>query len=175
MGDHAGEGANAIFRRKKKDIEHTGKTFWLIHSTKAKPVQVQAMCQGALAYAIFVEPATLGGARPTSESDAAREFSHDKGKWHCLPKSLTPVTGKLDAAATALVFDKISTDVSGNLDLWEYGEFPAQRPIRFILGCSTTCALRMDTKSHPDRMKSRERRIVAVARLAAPYCVWVRR
>ena len=132
MGDHAGEDADAIFTRKKNDITRTGKTFWLMRSPKARPAQVQGICKTIPAYTIFVESATKGGARPT-------------------------------------------TDVSGTLDLWNYGEFSdIQKPLKFILGCSTVCAVRNDTKAHLEKMKSRYRGIVAVARLADPYCVWIR-
>lgn len=175
MGDHAGEGVDAIFNRKKEDIARTGKTFWLMRSPKARPAHVQGICTTVPAYTIFVEPATKGGARPTIEGDAAKEYSDDGVLWHQLPKGLSPVTGKLDTGATALVFDVMTTDVSGTLDLWGYGELSdINRPLRFILGCSTVCAVRKDMKSHPERMKSRYRGIVAVAQLAHPYCVWVR-
>lgn len=175
MGDHAGEGADAIFNRKASDIARTGLTFWLMRSPKARPPQVQAICRPFPAYTIFVEPATKGGARPTTTEDAAKEYSNDRVQWHQLPKDLTPVTGKLDTGATALVFDRLTTDVSETLDLWDYGEaFDIVMPLRFILGCSTVCAVRKDTESHPAKMKSRYRGIVAVARLAEPYCVWIR-
>ena len=96
MGDHAGEGADTIFDRKKADIERMGKTFWLIRSPKARPAQVQGICKIIPAYALFVEPATKGGARPTIEDDMANEYSDDGVLWHRLPKGLSPVTGKLD-------------------------------------------------------------------------------
>ncbi len=175
MGDHAGEGADEIFNRKKADIHRVGKTFCLIRSSKARPDQVQGMCATIPAYTIFVEPATKGGARPTMAEDAAKEYSYDRALWHRLPEDLSPVTGKLDAGATALVFDMMTTDVSGTLDLWEYGELSeTPKPLRFVLGCSTVCSVRKDTKSHLEKMKSRYRGIVAVARLADPFCVWVR-
>jgi hypothetical protein len=175
MGDHAGEGADEIFNRKKADIKRLGKTFWLMRSPKARPDQVQGMCATIPAFTIFVEPATKGGARPTLAEDAAKEYSYDRALWHRLPEGLSPVTGKLDAGATALVFDMMTTDVSGSLDLWEYGELlETPKPLRFVLGCSTVCSVRKDTKSHPEKMKSRYRGIVAVARLADPFCVWVR-
>ena len=175
MGDHAGEGADEIFNRKKADINRLDKTFWLMRSSKARPAQVQGMCATILSYTIFVEPATKGGARPTMAEDAAKEYSDDRVLWHRLPEGLSPVTGKLDAGATALVFDMMTTDVSGTLDLWEYGELSeTPKPLRFVLGCSTVCSVRKDTKSHPEKMKSRYRGIVAVARLADPFCVWVR-
>jgi hypothetical protein len=174
MGDHAGEGTDAIFDRKEADIERTGVTFWLMRSPKSRPPQVQGICRPIPAYAIFVEPATKGGARPTTEENAAREYSEDRILWRKL-KGLSPVTGKLDAGATALVFDMMTTDVSGALDLWDYGEASdIDKPLRFILGCSTVCAVRKDMKSHPEKMKSRYHGILAVARLAGPYCVWIR-
>lgn len=58
MGDHAGEGVDAILKRKIADIGRVGKTFWLMRSPKAQPAQVQKMCRAAPAYVIFVAPAT---------------------------------------------------------------------------------------------------------------------
>jgi hypothetical protein len=175
MGDHAGEGVDSIFNRKKADIERTGKTFWFMRSSKAQPRHVQRICARVPGYTIFVKPATKGGARPTTKEDAAKEYSDDGIQWHRFPNGLSPVTGKLGSGATALVFDLMTTDLSGTLDLWDYGELSViNKPLRFILGCSTVCAFRKDTRSHPDKMKSRYRGIVAIARLAHPYCVWVR-
>lgn len=88
---------------------------------------------------------------------------------------MSRVTGKLNTGATALVFDLMTVDVSASLDLWDYvAATDVIKPLRFILGRSTVCAVRKDTKSLPGRMKSRYRGIVAVARLADPHCVWVR-
>ena len=124
---------------------------------------------------MFVAPSAKGGARPTTEEHVAKEYSENRVVWHQLPIGLGPVIGKLDNGTTALVFDMVQTGVGGTLDLWDYGELSeSSKPLRFILGCSTVCAIRKDTKSHPGRMKSRFRGVVAVARLAAPYCVWVR-
>jgi hypothetical protein len=175
MGDHAGEDSNAIFKRKKADIGRLGVTYWLMRSPKARPPQVQEICRSFPTYTIFVEPATKGGARPTIIEDEAREYSDDGVLWHPLPKGLSRVTGKLDAGSTALVFDTMTIDVSAALDLWDYCEVSnIHKPLRFILGCSTVCAVRKDTKSLPGKMKSRYRAIVAVARFAVPYCVWIR-
>ena len=175
IGDHAGEGTDAIFNRKIDDINRLGKTFWLMRSPKARPSQVQGICKAAPSYIIFVEPATKGGARPTKEQDAAKEYSCDRVSWSLLPKELSPVTGKLDRGAGALVFNEMTTNVTGSLDLWGYADFSDIRePIRFILGCSTVCAIKKDMTLHPRRTKSRYRSIVAVAGLAEPYCVWLR-
>jgi hypothetical protein len=175
MGDHAGEAVDAIFHRKATDIERTGKTFWLMKSPKARPAQVQALCKKIPTYTIFVEPATRGGARPTTREDASKEYFEDGREWYRLPEGISPVTGKIDTSAAALVFDMMTIPVNGALDLWSYGDFSdTQKPLKFILGCSTLCAIRKDMTPHPERMKSRYRGIVAVARLAEPYCVWLR-
>jgi len=175
MGDHAGEAVDAIFSRKTADINRIGKTFWLMKSPKARPAQVQEICKPSPAYIIFVEPATKGGARPTTTEDAAKEYSPDGQSWHPIPEGLSPVTGKLDRGAAALVFDVMTTVVSGTLDLWSYADFSdVQKPMKFILGCSTACAIKKDMTPHPGRMKSRYRGIVSVARLAKPYCVSLR-
>jgi len=175
MGDHAGEDIDAIIFRKAADIDQIGKTFWLVRSPKTRPAQVQEICRLSPVYMIFVEPATKGGARPTKAEDAAKQYSADGQTWRPIPKGLSPVTGKLDKGVAALVVDMMTTVVCGTLDLWGYADFSNERkPIKFILGCSTACAIKKDMTSHPGRMKSRYRGIVAVARLTEPYCVSLR-
>lgn len=175
MGEHAGEGIDAIFKRKIADIGRVGKSFWLMKSPKARPDQVQEMCRASSAYVIFVAPATKGGARPTIAEDSAREYSENREVWHPLPNGLSPVTGKLDTRTAALVFDMLTTSVNTTLDLWDYADFTdTKKPVKLILGCSTVCAVRKDMRLHSDKLKSRYREVVAVARLAASYCAWVR-
>jgi hypothetical protein len=175
MGAHAGEDADTIFGRKIKDCDTVGRTFWVAKSAKARPAQVQAVCRSGRGFVIFVEPASPAGARPATESDPAAEHSPDRVNWHPLPSGLGPVTGQIDDSATALVFDRLATDVAGTIDLWTYADGAnPDMPLKFILGLSTACALRKDTSEHPERMKSRYRRVAAVARLAEPYCVWLR-
>jgi hypothetical protein len=176
MGDHAGESTDEIFQRKEKDIERVGKTFWLVRSPKARPLQVQELCKtDTVVYMIFIAPAAKGGASPTTSANPAREYSDDRVIWHRFPSDLSPVTGKLGAGASALVFDTLSRNVPGTLDLWGYAEaLDTKKPLTFILGCSTVCAIRKDTSSYPEKLKSRYREIVAVARVVDPYCVWLR-
>jgi len=175
MGAHADEDADTIFGRKMEDCRIVGRIFWVAKSAKARPAQVQAMCRSGLRYAIFVEPATPGGARPTTECDLAAEYSPDGVTWSALPDGLGPVTGQIDRHAAALVFDRLATDVGGAIDLWEYADGAnPDMPLKFRLGLSTVCAVRSDMSAHPGRMKSRRRRVIAVARLAQPYCVWLR-
>jgi len=175
MGAHAGEGADSIFTRKTEDIGLVGRTFWLERSPKARPVQVQEMCGISTAYVMFVAPATKAGARPTIKRDCAKEFSEDLRVWHPFPDGLSLVTGKLDSCSAALVLDKLTLSSNKTLDLWDYADFAdTNRPVSLMLGCSTVCAVRKDMRSHPDKLKSRYRKVIAVAKLTAPYCVWVR-
>jgi len=175
MGAHAGEDASAIFSRKMSDCTEIGRTFWVAKSAKARPAEVQTLCNSSHGYVIFIEPATPGGARPTRESDSATAYSPDRATWRPLPTGIGPVTGQMDASATALVFNELATDVDCSLDLWGYADgADPDNPLKFMLGLSTACAVRKDMSMHPNRMKSRYRRIMAVARLADPYCVWVR-
>jgi len=176
MGAHAGEESNEIFSRKIEDIERVNRTFWLIKSPKAKPELVQKLCYPNSAYAVFIEPATKNGARPATCEQQATSFSENGLTWNPLPKGLGPVTGKLDSKAYALVFDQMETiHESTEIDLWNYADFSfPEKPLRLIIGCSTICATKKEMKEHPEKLKSRFRRIVAVGRLAAPFCVWVR-
>jgi hypothetical protein len=175
MGGHAGEGVDAIFKRKMDDVAAVGRTFWVARSPKARPGQVQKLCAAERGYVIFVEPATAGGARPTTVSDSASECSGDRVKWLPLPQGIGLVTGKLDDAATAFVFDQLTTNAGRVFDLWQYADASGKgSPVRFILGRSTVCAVRADMSANPRRMKSRYRAVVAVARLAEPYAVWLR-
>lgn len=175
MGDHAGEGVAAIFRRKIADIQKAELTFWLVKSPKAKPTSVQHLCADHPTHVLFVAPASAGGARPTEVDEKAVEYSVDGKRWCALPAGLGPVTGKLDPRAYALVFDTLEIVDDGTADLWRYADFAEPgTPIKMILGCSTVCATKKDMTSHPGKLKSRFRRILAVARTVAPHCVFVR-
>ena len=179
MGPHAGEGENEIFKRKMSDIEVVGRTFWLIKSHKAKPNMVQAICEqaqkeGHNVPCIFIQPSA--GSTPTKTSDSAKKFSADNLVWSVLPSGLSPVTGKIDSRAYALIFNRLQLK-QGDLDLWDYANFfkPSQ-PLKIMQGGSTLCALRKDTSSLPDteKIKSRFRRIVAVGNMQEPYAVWLK-
>jgi hypothetical protein len=175
MGAHAGEDADVIFGRKIEDCDKVGRTFWVAKSAKARPGQVQSLCSTGRGYVVFVEPASPGGARPTTGSDSASEYSPDRAAWLALPDGIGPVTGQMDNSAAGLVFDLLTTDVNGAVDLWSYADAAdSGQPVRFTLGLSTACAVRKDMSAHPRRMKSRYRRVVAVGRLAEPYCAWLR-
>jgi len=172
MGAHAGESVEIIFKRKMDDINRLNLTFWLVKSPKAKPSLVQKLCTAGPSYAIFIEPSSKGGARPTEINQKATEYSEDGNVWQSLPYGLGPVTGKIATRAYALVFDKLETNPGAILDLWRYADYEnSQMPIKLILGCSTISAVKKDMSIHSEKPHSRYRRIVAVARLAKPYSV----
>ena len=56
------------------------------------------------------------GALPTSSAHAATHYAADRKKWENLPIELTPVTGKIDSGAYALIFDKLELS-QGTIDL----------------------------------------------------------
>jgi hypothetical protein len=175
IGRHAGESVECIFDRKAKDIQDFGRTFWLVRSHRARPDCVQRLCGNGPCHVFFISPATKGGARPTVVEERALEFSEDNRSWHPLPEGLGPVTGKIGPAAYALVFDSLAVSRGADLDMWDFADFvDPHTPVRPRLGCSTVCAVRKDMSRHPERVKSRFRGIVAVARLVKPYCVWLR-
>lgn len=175
IGDHAGEDMPTIFKRKIEDIQKVNHTFWLIKSPKAKPAAVQDFCKSGPVYVLFIAPATTGGARPTEVNEKAATYSLDGLKWQALPVGLGPVSGKLDSRAYALVFDMLTIVDNATVDLWAYSDFDnTEKPIKMILGCSTVCATKKDMTNHSDKMKSRFRKIIAVAHLTKPYCVFVK-
>jgi hypothetical protein len=180
IGPHAGEGIQEIFSRKIEDITRVGRTYWLFRSPKATPAMVQRVgrCIGdaGFVYAVFIEPSSRGGSRPTLNDQKATAFSADGLFWDDLPDGLSPVTGKLNPRPHALVMDKIEIyNETMQIDLWGYADSHYTGvPIRLMLGCSTVAVSKNDMSAHPDRIKSRFRNIVGVARLAEPYCGFVR-
>lgn len=180
IGPHAGETNAEIFQRKIEDISRVGNTFWLIRSFCAKPDMIHDICRQAMKeenrlYCYFIEPSSFGGATPTKTCYPAQMFSADKTRWFLLPKGLTPVTGKIDRNAYALVFDDLRLS-SGTLDLWSYvNYFDPSLPLKIKQGGSTICAIkRPDHQPVNEGMKSRFRNIIAIGRLCDPFGVWLK-
>jgi hypothetical protein len=173
IGPHANEVEDAIFKRKMDDVRSTGRTFWLVTSSKVNPLAVQEMCQPrSVGYVVFVE--SSGRPRPTTTETAASRYSTDQRTWHQLPSGLGPVTGRLGRNAKAFIFDALELCHSEPFDIWEYGELPdGTMPLDTRIGHSTVCALKRDLSGHPKRMKRQFRSIVACARLQDPFCVWL--
>ena len=179
MGPHAGEDSATIFARKIADIRNAGRTFWVIRSHKAKPDMVQAIGmtvrKSREPLCAFLAPSAPGGAVPTKTSSAAAEYSPDRCEWQTLPCDITPVTGQMSSNTCALVFDQLCLQDSARVDLWHYADFfDPEQPVRIQQGASTVGVIRRDTSTHPRRMKSHLRRIMAVGRLVEPFAVWLR-
>jgi len=178
IGPHAGETENTIFKRKIEDINYVGKTFWLIKSHQSKPDIIQRFCRVGLSdkfmiYCFFIEPSSIGGANPTKTDMSAKSFSTDGETWQKFPERLGPITGKIDKGAYALVFDDLKM-VTDTIDLWSYVNFfKPNEPLKIMQGGSTLCALKQEN-DFKNKIKSRYRKIVAVGRLALPYCVWLK-
>jgi hypothetical protein len=180
MGPHAGEDCDTIFERKIADIRNAGRTFWVVRSHRAKPDMIQTIgatvCgQSGEPLCAFLAPSTLGGAVPTKTSAAASEYSANRSTWHALPARITPVTGQMTANTCALVFDQLRLQETAVVDLWQYADFfNSERPVTIRQGASTVGVIRGDTSTHPDRMKSHLRQVLAVGRLVEPYAVWLK-
>lgn len=146
MGPHAGESEAEIFKRKIEDVGRTGKTFWLIRSRQAKPFMVQRICKEAKielkhVFTVFVEASSVGGSTPTSSAASATSYSDDRRTWEDLPEGLSPVTGKIDRGAYALIFDQLKL-YNSIIDLWNYADFfDQEHPIKIFQGASTLCAI----------------------------------
>ena len=180
MGPHAGEDSDEIFARKIADIRSAGRTFWVIRSHKAKPDMIQYIGSAVRnrsgePLCAFLAPSSPGGAVPTKTSSAAVEYSANQSKWQPLPAGITPVTGQITPSTCALVFDQLCFRESASIDLWQYADFFNQdQPVKIRQGASTIGVRIGNTSTHPDRMKSHLRQIMAVGRLAEPFAVWLR-
>ena len=87
---------------------------------------------------------------------------------------ICPVTGKIDNNAYALVLDLLETVDDVKIDLWEYTDYLTHGPVKIIRGASTIRAVREDTKNHHDKIKSRNRKVIAVGKLCDPFCVYLK-
>lgn len=180
MGPHAGESEDEIFQRKIGDIKKIGHTFWLIKSFQAKPNMVQQICQIAKkenieVYCDFIEASSREGATPTKEASSAESFSADGKRWEDFPKGLSPVTGKIDRNAYALVFNQLELVRAKRIDLWDYANyFEQDYPVRIFQGGSTLCGVKKDMKTHKNRINAHIRKVVALGKLCAPFCVWLK-
>lgn len=179
MGPHAGEESNKIFARKIRDIYTIGNTFWVVHSPSAKPDIVQRLCSKASQhkyniYCILLAASSANGAEDTKTTKKAKRFSTDGLEWESLPYGLSKVTGNITNSTCALIIDEFVFR-KFDIDLWNYANFVnTRKPIIFRRGESTVCAIKKDTSTYPDRMKSHVRSVIAVGKLAKPYAVWLR-
>lgn len=173
VGEHAGESLEEIFARKRGEIRKTGRAFWLYKSHSAKPDVVQnlAKANNEETLCLFIGASSRGGARPTKHQDRMKYYSYDRANWEEVPDGIL-VTGT-DRAAFGLILKEIEP-TNELIDLWDYSNFVRQNePLKFRLGDSTLPATKNSSSNHPERMKSPIRRIIAVAKLARPYGLWL--
>jgi len=178
MGAHAGEFPKEIFSRKIDDIKKTGKTFWVISSYKANPTIIQKMKKLTYedVYCVFIEASTKGGARPTTQSKQAVQYSEDKQNWNSFSKDLTPVTGNIAKNSHAIVFDELKlSNEKSKINLWDYAEFDNEdEPIFPKQGTSTICCIKKNMSESSKKIKSNLRDIIAIGRLDKLGAVWIR-
>ncbi|MCD6226864.1 hypothetical protein J7J90_00005 [Candidatus Micrarchaeota archaeon] len=177
LGHHAGESESEIFRRKKEEIKEVGKSFWLIKSFKARTEHIQDICKIASdenqdVYCVFIQASQKNGAQPTKNNSVAVKFSPDNLNWFDIPRGIK-VTGKIDKNTTALVLETLEfinkEDVL--IDLWNYSYFlNNHQPIKIMQGASTILCVR----KYNIGMKSRYRKIIAIAKLKEPFAVWLK-
>lgn len=180
VGPHAGETEKEIFERKIKEVEKTGRSYWLHKSYRAKPETVSLL--GQLAYkkgttplCLFVEASSSNGAQETKIAETAKEFSVDKIKWETMPENIK-VTGSIKGAY-ALVFDQLQFVKENRIiDLWGYSSFEhPDQAVKIIQGGSTICVVKNSShRQDKNKIKSHVRRILAVGRLVSPFEVWLR-
>ena len=181
IGPHAGEPLNQIFSRKITDVKKTGKTFWVINSSKASLELIHQMKTNALKenkdiFCIFIEPSQKGGSQDTKQSEQAKEYSEDKKIWQSFDEKISPITGKITTNSYAMIFDELSlVETESKLNLWNYADFDNQNePIKLNQFRSTFCGIQKNMSDNPNNMKSNLRKIVAVAKIHKAGAVWLR-
>jgi hypothetical protein len=91
------------------------------------------------------------------------------------PKGLSPVTGKIDRSAYALVLNQLDLVRAESIDLWDYADyFKQDHPVRIFQGASTLCGVKKDMKTHRNRIKAHIRKVIAFGKLCDPFCVWLK-
>tara|TARA_B100000700_G_scaffold191401_1_gene210800 strand:- start:187 stop:729 length:543 start_codon:yes stop_codon:yes gene_type:complete len=170
IGPHAGELPDSIISRKIKDIKKVGQTFWVIKAIKGKkPIEVQKFCENSEIKILFISPATMGGAEDTKSTCPNKEYSKDNLNWTRLP-DISKVIGD----GYAFILDSLEIKKDSYIDINKYAE-ESNIPLKFNQSASTICSIKSDMTSHPNRMKSNKRQLIAIGKLKAPYCVWVRK
>jgi hypothetical protein len=168
VGWHATEPLDQIIQRKCIDINVLGYTIWVYQSQKAGALTVQQFGRdypNALVY--FLE----GRAYPTVSVNRAENVSEDGRSWMPIANDIGKVTGKLPGAG--LVITELRAESNHEIDLWKYCEVPGVGPVEFRRGASTVCVCPVQEGLRRG-MKSRFRKVVAVARLAPPYALFLK-
>lgn len=184
MGPHAGEEPSVFLERKQKDIDEVGFTIWYARSLK--PPKAREFCsQGEPTFVLFYERTrrvtrgSTGGARHAGEDTKTNSPRFGYMTEMCRgdrdidefepvhPAMLQPgrlITGRVDRGACGLVFDYLAPVMpaySYNRREW-VSVYPKSSQ------CGDWCATKRTSDERSDWY------IVAVARLRAPFAVWLR-
>lgn len=174
VGTHAGESLEQIFERKKKEIAKAGYTYWLYKSHSGKPDALQKLAKTSKSTldCYFISSSVKSGARPTKEQSISKYSSVDGTRWQKIPKDIL-VTGS-SKSAFALVLKEINL-TKRDIDLWNYSSFnDSGNPVRIRLGDSTLAAVKKSSSTHPAKMGSHIRKVIAIGRLMSPFSVWLK-
>ena len=173
MGPYAGENEDSIFKRKKREIEENGYTFWHHQSNQAKPNMVQVLgkaAKGSTIKLILTSTASRRSGGDTKKHPQAKQYSpNENGPYEPIPAPIYVETG---TRPWALVINDLQL-VSGRINLLDYSDFFSKGAVRTRIGGSTVCALKQSSRDDPKRMKSNIRDIVATAYLVEPFSVWL--
>jgi len=169
-----------LLSKKILDLNKTGKSYWFINTTYPLREDIQNICQKNELYIIFIEPASNNMPRmlrsPIEDEDIANYYSADGQNWKSIPSDFSPITGKIREKTTVILFENLITEIGLEIDLWDYAVYRNDTiPLRFRLGFSSFCATKKDMSSHPGRMGLHLRKILAIAKIAAPFAVWVKK
>jgi hypothetical protein len=169
IGRHANKTVEEIVKQKCQDIASLRSTLWFYQSWKACVGDVQNFGKAFGDPAIYFLEGS-GQLKGTTRDDEAIEKSEDGVRWDGLPTNLK-VTGKLPGSA--LVLSNLTAVHDCNIDLWDYVEYPFSVPVKFGREAATVCAIPAPSVQ-TQGMISRERKVVAVGKLAPPFAVYLK-
>jgi hypothetical protein len=169
-GQHAQEDWHTIIERKRRDIANAGHTIWLTNALPTRVEIVQQFCNAHnVRHVLFVAKEQKGSQKGPPTNHPAKFYSADQRTW--LPiKGISPVTGKITRATTGFWFDELEEITSKvTLDLGCFANAKNGLPLsRFDQVNSAYTVQRLRPLS------GEKYHLLAVARLASPYAVWLR-
>ena len=174
VGNHAGEGFDAILERKKRERDRTGRMFWGYGGTACHPLmQVQPFArlytknEGKIY--LMMEPVN---SRADPDVEPAKEYSSDGSVWQAIPEGIC-VTG----SRYALVLEDLCPiDIEIPLDQYTIGVGPSRgkAAIEYLQGRVDKGCLVRSLGVQPSDDKTAKKRLRFAAKLLDPYAVLLR-